>query len=108
MVDILSRENSKVQTRRLDTLKIFKEINLSDILNQNEIDEFILESNDNEDNLDFVLTRRKTGSLTKRENNQLNYHFDRTTLIIKFLKISINKFIKEKLTTFSKGLEWYI
>lgn len=98
---------TKTQTRRLDTLKIFKEINLTDILDSEEIEEFLKEGNLNEDGSDFLLTRKKTGSLSRKENSQLNYHFDRTSLIIKFLKITISKLKSLKQTMFSKGLEWY-
>lgn len=97
----------KSQVKRFDTLNIFKEINLADILDSNELEIFLKESlpgyHQNDDHSDDEMPKKRRS--LKKPTNVL---FDRVSLIIKFLSLSIDKLLTYQETSLVKGLEWYI
>jgi hypothetical protein len=95
-----------------DRDNLFKDVNLKDIFKQEEL-ELLLK-----DPLFFdgaKITENEIQSLTSsrdnsfdiiKKGNNLHLLFDRTNLILKFLKLSIEKLNHYQETSLAKGLDW--
>jgi hypothetical protein len=88
-----------------DKDNLFKDINLKDIFLQEEVDKLLNEPifNGNNNKKDY----ESSIEILKKNNNNLNLLYDRTNLILKFLKISIEKLYIYNEDILAKGLEWY-
>lgn len=102
---------------------LFKEINLYDIFLQDEVEGLLRDpsfnsklieekeeghtdySNGYNDNQTSCFDVRKRSSSASSSNSNLLYN--RNSLILKFLKLSIEKLKQHKDHTLAKGLEWY-
>jgi hypothetical protein len=88
-----------------DQLNIFNQINLNFIFTNDEIEELV-----NEITFGLKVHKEIDGRQTVNDEdnskNKNQYSFDRMSLILKFLQISIEKLNNHKETTVAKGLEW--
>jgi len=88
-----------------DQMNIFNQINLNFLFTNDEIEELVNETT-------FGLKghnqadRRLEVNDEDNAKNKNQYSFDRMSLILKFLQISIEKLNNYKQTTVAKGLEW--
>jgi hypothetical protein len=103
---------SRSNRSSFDKEVIFKDINLKDIFIQEELEfllkepEFLEGNKITENNIhSLTSTRHNSIDIIKKTNN-LNLLFDRTNLILKFLKLSIDKLYSLKENTLAKGLNW--
>jgi hypothetical protein len=95
-----------------DRDNLFKDVNLKDIFKQEELelllkDPMFFEGTKITENEIQSLTSSRDNSLDIiRRNNSIHLLFDRTNLIIKFLKLSIEKLNHYHETSLAKGLDW--
>ena len=94
-------------------MNIFNEINLNLIFSNDEIGQLLNEksfsnSQMEEDKDDDVINISKSASEEEKPANKNKFkgNFDRMSLILKFLQLSIEKLHIHKEKTVAKGLEW--
>ena len=82
-----------------DKESLFKDIDLKDIFPGEEIDsivkELALQDNKGDSSIEII-----------KKNHNMSLLYDRTKLILKFLKLSIDKFYSYNENILAKGLEW--
>lgn len=106
----MNESNKHLTYKKGETLNIFKEINLADILRGEEIESFLKESHANgnttyrDDFDEDETTPRKNSGRAKGSN----YQFERVSLILRFINLSIKKLATYEETVLVKGLEWYL
>jgi hypothetical protein len=90
-----------------DTL--FKDVNLKDIFGQEELEMLLKEPlfslNNKITENDLPNSRENSFEIIKKTGS-LNLLFDRTNLILKFLKLAIEKLNHYHESTLAKGLDW--
>jgi hypothetical protein len=89
-----------------DKENIFKDIDLKDIFGQDEVDSLLKDPNFNDVKKVDVNSTESSLDILKKSGS-MNLLYDRTRLIIKFLKLSIMKLNSYNENTLAKGLEWY-
>ncbi len=97
-----------MQNRNSATVQenLFKDINLKDIFRQEEVDSLLKDPFFKDITKEHESSTESSLHIMKKTNN-INLLFDRTKLIIKFLKLSIEKLNSYNENTLAKGLEWY-
>jgi hypothetical protein len=95
----MSNRSSTVQEQ------LFKDISLKDIFKQDEVDSMIKDPFF-ADILRGHETSTDSSLRIMKKSNNINLLFDRTKLIIKFLKLSIEKLNSYNENTLARGLEW--
>ena len=89
-----------------DKENIFKDIDLKDIFGQDEVDNLLKDPNFTDAKKGDVNSTESSLNILKKAGS-MNLLYDRTKLIIKFLKLSIMKLNSYNEHTLAKGLEWY-
>ena len=104
---MIIKENMNIKKSSIfDKENIFKDIDLKDILGQDEVDSLLKDPNFNDGKKIDVNSTESSLDILKKAGS-MNLLFDRTKLIIKFIKLSIMKLYSYNETTLAKGLEWY-
>jgi hypothetical protein len=107
------RSNGKRKSKHSATWdrdNLFKDVNLTDIFKQEELEKLLKDPLFSEGKITETvqnLTTSKDNSIgIIRKSNNANLLFNRTNLILKFLKLSIEKLYHYQETSLAKGLDW--
>jgi hypothetical protein len=91
--------NNRIEGSGYDKESLFKDIDLKEIFPEEEMDdimnELYLNENKNESSIDII-----------KKSHNMNLLYDRTKLILKFLKLSIDKLDSYNENILARGLEW--
>jgi hypothetical protein len=100
-----NRQSKNPKKNENDQMNIFNQINLNFLFTDDEIEELIGEPTFG---LKSLGEEGKAQTVNDEEiaKNKNQYSFDRMSLILKFLLISIEKLNNHKESTVAKGLEW--
>jgi hypothetical protein len=106
-VSVLNKKTSKNEH---DQMNIFNQINLNYLFTNEEIEKLMTEPIFGSKTVKVEEREEEGKSQTlsdeDKAKNKNKYSFDRMTLILKFLQISIEKLDIHKENTIAKGLEW--
>jgi hypothetical protein len=97
------------RTSTFDQMIIFKEMSLLDIFKSEEVEKLLKEpifKMEDEVNTPSISCSFRRKALTPTQTHENSLMFDRMSLILKLLQLSIDKLNKAKEDTVAKGLEW--
>jgi hypothetical protein len=105
------KRNSK-KSVQWDKDNLFKDVNLKEIFKQEELDLLLKDPlflegfKINEKDIQNITNSRESSFEVLKRSNNFHLLFDRTNLILKFLKLSIEKLNHYQETSLAKGLDW--